>query len=49
MEFTRGDTFAFKTLIKLKDNTPITKEDLKELYITCKKSEYSKDVIFQKQ
>lgn len=48
MEFVRGDTIALKTLIKLADNQPVSKQDLTELYITCKKNEYSENTIFQK-
>lgn len=49
-EFTRGDTFAFKTQITFEDGTPITKEDIKTLFITCKlqPEEYS-NIIFQKK
>lgn len=37
IEFTRGDTFAFKVLISLKNETPITSSDIQSLFITCKK------------
>lgn len=48
-EFIRGDTFAFKFSIMYKDKTPIKKEDIKTLFITCRKYA-SKDfpIIFQK-
>lgn len=48
MEFIRGDTYSFKTLLKFKDNTAITKSDLESLFITCKKNVYTEDIIFQK-
>ena len=49
-EFTRGDTFAFKTPIKFADGTPVEKEDIETLFITVKlqPSEYS-PIIFQKK
>ena len=48
-EFTRGDTFAFKTPIKFADGTPVTKADIETLFITVKlqPTEYSPK-IFQK-
>ena len=48
MEFTRGDTQSLKFLITLKDNTPVKFEDIGTLFITCKKSIYSNENIFQK-
>lgn len=48
MNFIRGDTFKFKSLIKFKDGQVILKEDMKELFVTIKKSEYSSNIIFQK-
>ena len=49
-EFTRGDTFAFKTPIKFADGTPVTKADIETLFITVKlqPTEYS-PIIFQKK
>lgn len=48
-DFTRGDTFAFKTQITYEDKTPITKDDIDTLFITCREqpAEYS-PIIFQK-
>lgn len=48
-EFTRGDTFAFKTPITFADGKPIKKDDLESLYITCRvlPTEHS-PILFQK-
>lgn len=49
MEFIRGDTFAFKFLIKLTNKAIITKEDIETLFITTRKiARKSSEVIFQK-
>lgn len=48
--FVRGDTFAFKTQITYADGTPIKKDDIDTLFITCKlqPTEYS-PILFQKK
>ena len=48
MEFIRGDTQSFKFLITYKDKTIIKKEEIDTLFLTCKKSIYSNENIFQK-
>ena len=50
ISFVRGDTLPFKFRIRLKDGTPIQKEDIDTLYITVRKRA-TKDspVIFRKK
>lgn len=48
MQFIRGDTFAFKFLIKRKDGTVINLNDIASLYITIKTSIYSNEIILKK-
>lgn len=49
MEFIRGDTFAFKFLIKLANGQISTKEDINTLFITTRKyATKSSEIIFQK-
>lgn len=49
MEFTRGDTFAFKFLIKLANGAIITKEDIDTLFITARKyPTETSPILFQK-
>lgn len=50
IEFTRGDTFAFKTQITFADGSPIKIEDIKSLYITSRVFPIKESpVIFQKK
>lgn len=48
MNFIRGDTQFLKFLVTFKDQTLIKLEDIDTLFITCKKSIYSRENIFQK-
>jgi len=49
IEFTRGDTFAFKTQITYADGSPIKIEDIKSIYITSRVFPTKESpVIFQK-
>ena len=49
LKFKRGDTFAFKSKLKLKSEQQITKDDISELYVTCREGYYEKfPIIFQK-
>ena len=48
MQLVRGDTFKFKFLVKFKDNQTVLEEDVKELFVTIKKNEYTSKILFQK-
>lgn len=47
LEMTRGDTLKFKFQRKT-ENEEVIKEKVDEMYMTFKKSIYSKDILFQK-
>ena len=47
--FKRGDTYAFKSELKLKSGHEITKEDISELYVTAREGfDEMFPIIFQK-
>ena len=49
LKFKRGDTFAFKSKLKLKSGQQITKEDISELYVTAREGfDEIFPIIFQK-
>ena len=48
-EFVRGDTFAFKFLLTMQDKTPVQKENIDTLFITCRKyADKQSPIIFKK-
>lgn len=48
-EFVRGDTFAFKFLLTMQDKTPVQKENIDTLFITCRKcANKQSPIIFKK-
>ena len=50
VKFVRGDTFSFKFLIKSKDETNITTNDIDTLFITCKRNTNDlSSIVFQKK
>lgn len=48
MNLTRGDTLKIKFAIQNTQGDKISKEDISTLFLTLKKSSYSKEYIFQK-
>ena len=36
MEFVRGDSFPFKTLVTYLNGNPIKREDISTLFVTCR-------------
>lgn len=48
-KFVRGDTFAFKVLLKTKNNIILKKEDVETIYITARKNtQENGQILFQK-
>lgn len=49
MEFIRGDTFYFSTLLSYSDKTPVLLNDIETIFVTCRKyPNINFPIIFQK-
>lgn len=48
MHLTRGDSAKVKFPIQYKDGANVIKDDIDTIYVTFKKSVYSRDILFQK-
>ena len=50
MEFVRGDSFPFKTLVTYLNGNPIKREDISTLFVTCRQyANINYPILFQKE